>query len=926
MVQEETPRIATPEHTGAEFAVHLLDVGPDEYGDAVLCRFGDVSVLIDGAHPGDYRGKGGHPSIPQQLKELLGQEQSPYRVSLLVVTHAHQDHIGCLPYLVENDLLRADWALVADPGFGWGTPVQDDGAPDRSEGDPLSARPVPERVAAALREEVRTEATDNDAMAEFMDAAINLQSRYTGMLDTLRERGTRVVRYGRDDSAPLLREFLSVGFKILGPTQRQLVICTTKIEEASQDAMDILSGAPFEQDAPLDLVALYRSLVGGAAGEAEAGLDAPDTLDAARRPGPAINLQSIVARFEYAGHKFLFTGDMQFAKHELTGLTPDNSRALAQELGKLRQAIKNDGPYVFAKIAHHGSYNAFDERLLQELGGARFLGICAGERSLSHPNRDVLRLLSQHEGSLQWARTDRNGRTTLTRDEEGRLVFRTSTGDINDPTPNTRDSIPSVSSEGPASPTSTALPATRTSSTAPGAPSQAAPGPPAPTYEHGTLGRPAAREEAGASSTDHVEVITRVPHVATRVTVTIDVAPASSTLADPSAPRPPAHAQGILPASLNIAGGRRTLPELLFVTSRQALAANIGTAETDFVLEALRDFGMPLYDAVPPGLQRTSGVMDLVRPELSRNPAIEGVVVLGGYDVIPAQLLDTLTPALRRRLSTSALGADPDAFIVWSDDVYGDRDGDGLPELPVSRIPDGKSAEVLFAAIQASDDGPVRGTRSGIRNVHRPFADRIYQGLPGAGAMLNSEPTASGRYPPSFDLAADRVYLMLHGSHEDGRRFWGESDFGGALEAVNVGDVPPSGGRVVFTGCCWGALVVETPAVFAGPGRSVAQKSPETSLALSFLASGVTAFVGCTGAHYSPMVSPYQYAGEPLHAAFWNRYNAGAAPARALFEAKTDYVEVMGHGSGIPRGASRRRTLSIEKKILRQFTCLGLGW
>ena len=31
------------------FKVWLLDVGPEEYGDAVLCQFGNKTVLIDGA-------------------------------------------------------------------------------------------------------------------------------------------------------------------------------------------------------------------------------------------------------------------------------------------------------------------------------------------------------------------------------------------------------------------------------------------------------------------------------------------------------------------------------------------------------------------------------------------------------------------------------------------------------------------------------------------------------------------------------------------------------------------------------------------------------------------------------------------------------------------------------------------------------------
>lgn len=104
------------------FKVWLLDVGPDEYGDAVLCKFGNKTILIDGAHPADAEGKGGHPSIPDQLGKLLDQEP-PYRVSLLIVSHAHQDHIGCLPKLVQDDLLRPDWALIVDPELGWGGPA-----------------------------------------------------------------------------------------------------------------------------------------------------------------------------------------------------------------------------------------------------------------------------------------------------------------------------------------------------------------------------------------------------------------------------------------------------------------------------------------------------------------------------------------------------------------------------------------------------------------------------------------------------------------------------------------------------------------------------------------------------------------------------------------------------------------------------------
>src|SRR5207245_818501 len=49
--------------------------------------------------------------LPRSEEELLG-HGPPFAVSLLVATHLHSDHIGCLPALVHQGTLRADWALV----------------------------------------------------------------------------------------------------------------------------------------------------------------------------------------------------------------------------------------------------------------------------------------------------------------------------------------------------------------------------------------------------------------------------------------------------------------------------------------------------------------------------------------------------------------------------------------------------------------------------------------------------------------------------------------------------------------------------------------------------------------------------------------------------------------------------------------------
>ena len=286
------------------------------------------------------------------------------------------------------------------------------------------------------------------------------------------------------------------------------------------------------------------------------------------------------------------------------------------------------------------------------------------------------------------------------------------------------------------------------------------------------------------------------------------------------------------------------------MTSAPALARNIGQVESDAVLSALRASGAVLYDTLPDGLTESAPAAALVRQQLQQHRDVEGVVLVGGHDIVPSQVLDSLPSEIRRALPGSD---DPDEFIVWSDDIYGDREGDKLPEIPVSRIPDGKSADLVFAALQAG--GRPLEHRSGIRNVARPFAEQIFEGLTGGRALLVSQPTTFSN--PAYDLDTDRVYFMLHGDYVDGTRFWGEG-IENNVEAVNLSNVPTGAGRIVFAGCCWGALFTDTPASSVVLNRPFGQRTADSSIALSFLKQGARAFVGCTGAHYSPIEQPYR--------------------------------------------------------------------
>src|ERR1700685_1202610 len=110
-------RNATP---GSKIIINLIDVGPQAYGDCILCQFGDISVLIDGAHAANAEASFGHRSVPDQLARLLGQTADSLHVGLLVVTHTHSDHYGCLPTLVGAKTLKAEWSLIADLNLGWG--------------------------------------------------------------------------------------------------------------------------------------------------------------------------------------------------------------------------------------------------------------------------------------------------------------------------------------------------------------------------------------------------------------------------------------------------------------------------------------------------------------------------------------------------------------------------------------------------------------------------------------------------------------------------------------------------------------------------------------------------------------------------------------------------------------------------------------
>ncbi|MDC3958811.1 glycoside hydrolase family 19 protein [Polyangium jinanense] len=412
------------------FTITLLDVGAEQYGDAVLCRFGTVSVLIDGAHPGNARRKGGHLAIQEQLRPLLPTRGDASQVTLLLISHAHQDHIGCLPRLVRDGHLVAEWALVPDPDLAWGSTTRETGT---------EASKAALRIAEALREEPLEGESPAEESA-FIESAQSLETEYREMLETLTRNGTRVLHFkGSDDPAlrPLVEALAEGGvtLKILGPSGRHVAACAEGIagnldalRTEIQRALEVAAPGGSEESGEARELSVYRRYAESFAAEREE----PEGTEAAGMPRVSnfVNLQSSVLLLEYREKKLLFTGDMQLADPQ----TKD--RTILAGMRALTKAIREHSPYDFVKLSHHGSHNGISAELVDIMGHPPLLGVCAGEKSRRHPHPETLELMKTvvAERRGRWARTDVNGLSTISFDTDEPTVA-VSCGRINDASP-----------------------------------------------------------------------------------------------------------------------------------------------------------------------------------------------------------------------------------------------------------------------------------------------------------------------------------------------------------------------------------------------------------------------------------------------------------------------------------------------------------
>jgi beta-lactamase superfamily II metal-dependent hydrolase len=522
--------------------LYLFDMGSKIYGDCILVVEGKRRILIDGAHPGDWQASETTASIPDQLAKVLG--KPPFKIDLLVVTHCHSDHIGCLPRMVQDGTVEFEWALVADDKLGFPT-----------DGEDAAVDSETAKVVAAMSEEPQPDLV-GAALDAFLTDAVKLPENYKTMLAKLKRDGTTIVRYTGPSARvkQVEKEFSDFGLSVLGPTHQHLVVCRDQlagVKKKVRNAVDSLRSA----DAGMDAAAIYRALLTDmVAASSRATDDLQASLDTAG-PGATLNDQSIVLSLGAAGEKILLTGDMQLAKPEVAGLDAP--------MAALLEDIKAAGPYQFVKLPHHASYNGFDEEVLAAFEDAQAFGISTGRGDPKHPDSGVLKFLKSIADKYHWARTDRNGRIAVSF-VDGKLVVNVLDGELDDASPNTDDTMPAGALVEPSPPL--------------GPPASAPAPPPVSAAPRPPRVEPVSRR----ISSGDVEVTAKIPHQRTKVTITIEIEP-HADLDDWSDRK-------------KLLAGGRPLPPLAFVTNSRRLADNIGKTEAEEILTKIRAAGQLVVD------------------------------------------------------------------------------------------------------------------------------------------------------------------------------------------------------------------------------------------------------------------------------------------------------------------------------------------
>lgn len=322
-------------------------------------------------------------------------------------------------------------------------------------------------------------------------------------------------------------------------------------------------------------------------------------------------------------------------------------------------------------------------------------------------------------------------------------------------------------------------------------------------------------------------------------------------------------------------------PRLLALALRQkAVILDVCTDDFNEVDRKIKRYGLVLRKIGELQLKELKAAA--VKPFPLRLKLITHIQIVGGHDIVPFAVLPN--PVNWEFMDP------PYKDTLYTDDVYADFTGDEVIDVPIARIPDGGSLDLLIKQLEGKCT-PKFGA-FGLGNVKRPYAGPIMDIFDDAGDVYWSEPMTSDDFS-ACEVDVEHVYFILHGSKDDTSVWSGENSWPNWPTAFTVNLAHSQG--IILSGCCYGAYIIG--------------KKPANSICLRFLRSGAKAFVGCTGIHYSTVGTATTYAGPLFHRLFFEHLITGKTPSEAFFRAKRDYAP--------------EADTAVEQKILHEFVFYG---
>ena len=359
------------------------------------------------------------------------------------------------------------------------------------------------------------------------------------------------------------------------------------------------------------------------------------------------------------------------------------------------------------------------------------------------------------------------------------------------------------------------------------------------------------------------------------------------------------------------------MPTKILVTNRSALSTKYGTYGWSRIDQAVK--GLVAADAargitttlialddagLGAALARTGDARSFkvaIDHVAEREPKPDYLVLLGGPDVVPHQLLqnpvagddvdvDKNVPSDLPYACTAGPGETVDAFIGPT------RAVGRLPDLPNERDPTRlvhllETAAAWTPRPSAGDDIFCMAAL-----VWKDSTTLALQALCGPNGTVHLSPSEGPEWSATH-LKAAWHFINCHGSHASSD-YYGQKD-----QSYPISHQGPtvlaraSAGTVVAAECCYGAELYD-PALATAPGISV-----------SYLAAGAIAFLGSTNIAYGG--SDATVCADCLCRDFLEQVRRGVSLGRALLEARLAYVR---------RGGALGPT---DLKTLGQFILLG---